>query len=213
MQDSHSPNSNSLRTADQILETAQREAVAITEQATAQALVIREAAEREAAEIRARLESMFGELGRLVTDYFDEMLAAPAMPMTATPVAERPASSDTMPAAPPRMPETRPSGPSAKPTRRGASSARPAAKPAGRQAKAMKKMAAAFVVASLIGAVSGTTELMLHGFPFFIFRANGAGGTETGPREPANPPKAGQSFLPSAHHGTAAHHTPTTSAK
>ncbi|HYK29168.1 MAG TPA: hypothetical protein VEV61_14485 [Streptosporangiaceae bacterium] len=227
IQDGPATSNDSLQTAGQILEAAQREAVAITEQATAQALAIREAAEREAAEVRARLESMFGELGRMVTDYFDEMLAAPAMPTTgmpttgmpttgmpttAVPAAGRPASTDTMPGAAPRIPETRPA-PGAKSTRRGTTSAHPAAKPVGRQAKAMKKMAAAFVVASLIGAVSGTTELMLHGYPFFIFRANGAGATETGPREPASPPKAGQSFLSGAHHRPAAHHSPTTSKK
>ncbi len=74
----------------------------------------------------------------------------------------------------------------------------------------MHKMVAAFAAVSVIGAVTGTTELALHGFPFFIFRANGAGATETGPKEPVNPelPPA-----PSAHHRPAAHHRPTTTSK
>jgi hypothetical protein len=68
----------------------------------------------------------------------------------------------------------------------------------------MQKMAVAFAAVSLIGAVSGTTELALHGFQFFIFRANGAGASEIGPKEPVNP------VLPPAP-GT--HHHPTTSKK
>jgi hypothetical protein len=51
----------------------------------------------------------------------------------------------------------------------------------------MRKMVVAFVAVSLIGAVSGTSELALHGFRFFIFRANGAGASEIGQKEPANP--------------------------
>jgi hypothetical protein len=48
-------------------------------------------------------------------------------------------------------------------------------------------MVAAFAIASVFGAGAGLTELALHGFPFFIFRANGAGASETGPTEPVNP--------------------------
>jgi hypothetical protein len=97
----------------------------------------------------------------------------------------------------------------------------------------MRKMMAAFAAVSVIGAVSGTAELVLHGFPFFILRANGAGAGETGPREPANPvlpKKAGEvkcSVLhlactlsapgahrqPGAHRRPATHHQSTTSKK
>jgi len=51
----------------------------------------------------------------------------------------------------------------------------------------MRKMAFAIAAVSVIGAISGTTELALHGFPFFVLRANGAGAGETGPNEPVNP--------------------------
>jgi hypothetical protein len=61
----------------------------------------------------------------------------------------------------------------------------------------------AFAAVSLIGAVTGTAELAMHGFQFFIFRANGAGASETGPTEPVNPelPAA-----PSVHHQPTTHH-------
>jgi hypothetical protein len=209
--DGEHPDENSIRRGEQILAAAEREAAAITERATAEASAIREAAEREAAELRARLDSMFGELGKVVTDYLSEMLAAPGTraPDTAMPpaTAEMPTIAAEMPTIAAEMPTTvaeaaaaAPVHPGAKPAVRGTSSARPASKRVGRQAKAMKKMTAAFVVASMIGAVAGTSELMLHGYPFFIFRANGAGATETGPKEPANPPRAGHTFLPGAHH-------------
>jgi len=51
----------------------------------------------------------------------------------------------------------------------------------------MRKMAFAIAAVSVIGAISGTTELALHGGPFFMLRANGAGAGETGAREPVNP--------------------------
>ena len=51
----------------------------------------------------------------------------------------------------------------------------------------MRRMAFAIAAVSVIGAISGTTELALHGFPLFILRANGAGAGETGPKEPVNP--------------------------
>jgi hypothetical protein len=62
---------------------------------------------------------------------------------------------------------------------------------------------AAFAAVSLIGVVSGTTELALHGFSFFIFRANGAGATVTGPTEPANPVFPAADHHPTTHHQAA----------
>jgi hypothetical protein len=222
-----------------IREAAERDAAAITEQAacradeitrqaTAQAAAIREALKGEAAELQARLDSMSGELSR-VAAYVTENLAAPPMPATAPAL---PAAMPALPDVRPSRPDTsRPTGPDAKPTgpnttRRAGPTARPAApsvrpvsKPAGRQAKAMRKMMATFAAVSVFGAAAGTTELVLHGIPFFLFRANGAGATETGPTEPANPPHAGQPFLPGAQHKAAAqhpsgkHHKPTTTSK
>jgi hypothetical protein len=188
-----------------IAQEAQDDAAAIREAAQRDAAAIREAAEREAAELRARLNSMLGELGR-ITAYLTESLAgpalsaiAPALPATAEALR---VTAVAMPAVAPTLPDARPARPATRPAR---PSGRPATKPAGRQAKAMRKMVAAFAVASVLGAVAGTTELALHGLPFFIFRANGAGASEVGPREPANAPRAGQPFLPGVHHRPAPH--------
>jgi hypothetical protein len=203
------------RNAAAITQDAANRADAITRQATEQAAAIREAAEREAAELRARLDSMSGELGR-VAAYVTQNLSTP-------------------PRSAPRPPEVtaEPAAEAAATTARPGPARQTGPKPAGRQAKVMRKMAAAFAVVSLIGVVSGTTELVLHGLPFFILRANGAGAGETGPEEPANPelPKqAGEvqcSVLhlactlaspdanrrPGAHRRPATHHQPTKSPK
>ena len=61
----------------------------------------------------------------------------------------------------------------------------------------MRKMVAAFVLVFLIGTVTGVTEIALHGFAFFVFRANGAGASVTGPTEDQGP---GQPDAPGAHH-------------
>jgi hypothetical protein len=233
------------REAAAIARDATNRADAITRQATEQAAAIRQAAEREAADLRARLDSMSGELGR-VAAYVTQNLSIPPGS------APRPAEETTGPAAkaavattrPP--PAARPAGavattrppPTARPpgavtTTRPAPARQTGAKPAGRQAKVMRRMAAAFAVVSVIGAVSGTTELLMHGGPFFILRANGAGAGETGPKEPANPelPKQagevqcsvlhlactlsspGAGSQPGAHRRPAIHHQPTTSKK
>jgi hypothetical protein len=193
--------------AAQIAQQAQHDAAAIRDAAEREAAAIREAAEQDAAEMRARLESMLSELARTAA-YVTESLATAAMPATAP----------VLPGATPALPRTRSAPPATRPpkpdttrndrsaTRLAEPSVRPAAKSAGRQAKALRKMMAAFAFVSVVGAVAGTAELALHGFPFFIFRANGAGASETGPREPANPPRAGQPFLPGARHELAAHH-------
>jgi hypothetical protein len=201
--------------AAQVAHDAEAEAAAIREAARREADAIRETAQREAAELRAQLNSMLGELSRITAYLADPAIAAiaPATPATAP---RMPATAPFTPAAAPAaMPATAPAlrpttRPATRPARPGAS---PATKPAGRQAKAMRKMVAAFAIASVLGAVAGTSELALHGFPFFIFRANGAGATETGPREPANPPRPGQHFPHGAHHRPAAHQQPATTTK
>jgi hypothetical protein len=188
---------------------AEADADAIREAARREAAAIRETAQREAAELRAQLNSMLGELSRITAYLADPAIVAIAPPMPATAPA-MPARAPTLPGAgravgvaSPVRPATRPAGPSV----------RPSIKPAGRQAKAMRKMVAAFAIASVLGAVAGTSELALHGFPFFIFRANGAGASVTGPREPGNPPRAGQPFPQGAHHRPAAHQQPTKTPK
>jgi hypothetical protein len=168
-----------------IREAAEREAAEIRQQAAA----IREAAEREAAEMRAATQSMSGELHR-VAAFVTQNLASPGAPPAALPAT----APDALPAGPttrPARPVAKPARPGTKPARPGTKPARPVArpttKPANRQAKVMRKMALAIAAVSVIGAISGTTELALHGFPFFVLRANGAGAGETGPKEPVNP--------------------------
>lgn len=191
--------------AAEIAQEAKDEAAAIREAATREAAEIREAAEREAADMRARLNSMLDELGRM-TAFLSETLADPVVAANAPAMSAANAqamleAAPSMLATAPAMPRTVPARPRpARPaTRPAAPSVRPAAKPAGRQAKAMRKFVAAFAVVSVIGAVAGVGELALHGLPFFLFRANGAGASEVGPKEPSNPPRAGQPFLPGAH--------------
>src|SRR5262249_37506267 len=70
-------------------------------------------------------------------------------------------------------------------------------KPKNRQVSAARKVAAAFVALSLAGAATGATELALHGPAFFVFRANGAGASQTGLKEDQGP---GQPNAPGAHH-------------
>jgi hypothetical protein len=74
----------------------------------------------------------------------------------------------------------------------------------------MRKMTVAFAAVSLIGAIAGTTELALHGFAFYIFRANGAGASEIGPKENQGP---GQPDAPGAHHQPTTHHRQATTSK
>ena len=168
-----------------------QQAAALQQQATDQAAATRQAAEREAAEMRAATQSMSGELHR-VAAYVTQNLATPdaSAALLAPAPAALPAEPATRPARPAARPTTKPAArpttkPAARPTTKPA--ARPKTKAAGRQAKIMRRMAFAIAAVSVIGAISGTTELALHGFPFFILRANGAGAGETGPKEPVNP--------------------------
>ena len=50
---------------------------------------------------------------------------------------------------------------------------------------------------TLAGIATGATEVVLHGPAFFVFRANGAGASQTGPEEDQGP---GQPNAPGAHH-------------
>ena len=66
-----------------------------------------------------------------------------------------------------------------------------------RQVSAARKMTAALVALTLAGIATGATEVVLHGPAFFVFRANGAGASQTGPKEDQGP---GQPNAPGAHH-------------
>jgi hypothetical protein len=72
-----------------------------------------------------------------------------------------------------------------------------AGKTKNRQVSASRKVTAAFVALSVAGVATGVTEVVLHGPAFFVFRANGAGASQTGLEEDQGP---GQPNAPGAHH-------------
>jgi hypothetical protein len=187
-----------------IREGAEREAAEIREQAAAQAAAIREAAEQEAAELRAHLMAMSAELAR-VAAYVTENLASPppGIKTIAVPVLEPAAEPVARPAA---RPGTAPRRPATRPGTRPA--AKPAGKPKTRQLKAMRKIAAAAAVLVLFVAVSGATEIGLHGFKFFVFRSAGTGATNGNSLQENQGP--GQPDAPGTHHpkahATGQHH-------
>ncbi len=215
------------REATAITQRAASEADAEARLATGQAAAIREAAEREAAEVRARLETMLGELSR-VTAYVTEGLATSAMPATALaggsatapalpavlpalPASTAPARPDTRPSRPgarPAMPGTRPSRtdtgparPDAKPARPAERRPSPATKPQKQPRQHQAMRVASYATASLLlfSVIAGATEIGLHGFNFFVFRAGGVGQTAGNEND--------QQFL--ARQAAAAHHAAT----
>jgi hypothetical protein len=178
-----------------IREAAEREAAAITKQATSQAAAIREAAERDAAERRAGLDSMSGELGR-VAAYVTESLAgsalratAPALPNGGSALSvARSAEPATTPAKPDIRPDSRlekkpDTRLEKKPDTRSVGLVKqrttPARKPQQRPRQVQAMRVAAFGTAALLSfaAISGATELGLHGYKFFVFRGGGVGQT------------------------------------
>lgn len=134
-------------------------------------------ADTEAARLRAVMLSLSEQLSQLAACITEDLGSPPEAPVT------RPA---------------RPASRHARPVTQPAQAARrPVAGTQGRQARAARKMVALLAALVTVGVVSGATELVLHGGPFFIFRANGAGATETGPVENQGP---GQPDSPGAHH-------------
>lgn len=215
------------REAAAITQRAASEADAEARLATGRAAAIREAAEREAAEVRARLETMLGELSR-VTAYVTESLATSAMPATALaggsataqalpavlpalPASTAPARPDTRPSRPgarPAMPGTRPprtdtgpAKPDAKPARPAERRPSPATKPQKQPRQHQAMRVASYATASLLlfSVIAGATEIGLHGFNFFVFRAGGVGQTAGNEND--------QQFL--ARQAAAAHHVAT----
>jgi hypothetical protein len=130
-------------------------------------------------------------------------VAAPPATKPAAPSATGPAApSATGPAAKlAAKPATRSVGaPAAKPgvsPRRTKPETQAAGQTKNRQVSAARKMTAALVALTLAGVATGATELVLHGPAFFVFRANGAGASQTGPEEDQGP---GQPNAPGAHH-------------
>jgi hypothetical protein len=126
----------------------------------------------------------------------------PAAPSAADPAAKLAAKPATKPAA---RPAARPvsrsvAAPATKPgvsPRRTKPQAQASGKAKNRQVSAARKVTAALVALTLAGIATGATEVVLHGPAFFVFRANGAGASQTGPKEDQGP---GQPNAPGAHH-------------
>jgi hypothetical protein len=199
---------------------AKQEAARLVQQAADQAAATLAAAELQATKVRAEILKLSADLGGAATS-FTESLLSPPKP-AAKPTADPPAMPSTpavarMAAPPPTAPTarlapelgakpatklaTRPAGvPATRPgvsPRRAKPKIREAGKPKNRQASAARKVTIALVALSLAGAATGATELVLHGPAFFVFRANGAGASQTGPEEDQGP---GQPNAPGAHH-------------
>jgi hypothetical protein len=191
---------------------AKQEADRLVQQAADQAQETLAAAEIQAAKIRAGILKLSADLGGAATS-FTEGLLGPANPATKPadgPPAKLRAQAAAGVAAPPA---TKPAArPAPKPAARSATA--PATKPGvsprrnkpgtqaagqtkNRQVSAARKVTAAVVALTLAGVATGATELVLHGPAFFVFRANGAGASQTGPEEDQGP---GQPNAPGAHH-------------
>jgi hypothetical protein len=199
---------------------AKQEAARLVQQAADQAAATLAAAEHQAARIRAGILKLSADLGAVATNFTEDLLS-PAKPAT-KPAADPPpklrAQAAAGVAAPPVTEPTAPSA--ADPAARLAakSAAKPAAAPAtkpgvsprrtkpqtqapgkakNRQVSAARKVTAALLALTLAGVATGATEVVLHGPAFFVFRANGAGASQTGPEEDQGP---GQPNAPGAHH-------------
>ena len=178
---------------------AKLQAAKLVQQAADQAAATLAAAELQAARIRAEILKLSADLGGVATSFTGGLLG--------------PAKPATKPAAPAASPATKPAArPAPKPATRSATA--PATKPGvsprrikpdtqaagqtkNRQVSAARKVTAALVALTLAGVATGATELVLHGPAFFVFRANGAGASQTGPEEDQGP---GQPNAPGAHH-------------
>jgi hypothetical protein len=193
---------------------AKQEAAKLVQQAADQAAATLAAAELQAARVRAEILKLSTDLGGVATGFTESLLspAKPAAKPAADPAAKpkTPAVAEvaTPPAAEPAAkPAARPAAePAAKPAKKPAtrSASAPATrpgvsprrmkpeikgggKPKNRQVSAARKVAAAFIALAMAGAATGATELALHGPAFFVFRANGAGASQTGPKEDQGP--------------------------
>ena len=188
---------------------AKLQAAKLVQQAADQAAATLAAAELQAARIRAEILKLSADLGGVATS-FTEGLLGPAKPATKP---GRPGSDQAAAPRPAARPAPKPAArPAPKPATRSATA--PATKPGvsprrikpdtqaagqtkNRQVSAARKVTAALVALTLAGVATGATELVLHGPAFFVFRANGAGASQTGPEEDQGP---GQPNAPGAHH-------------
>jgi len=204
---------------------AKRDADQLVRQASDQAAAKLAAAELEAAELRATVVKLSGELGGVAAYVTQNLItyappaikpvvppalepmikpapepqagveAPPAARPTAKPGGKPAAGPKTRPtAAPGTKPAPRPKpGPAATPGARAAAKAK--ARP--RQLVAIRVMAAFAAALFLFALVSGSTEVALHGFRFFVFRSGGVGETpDSGLQENQGP---GQADAPGGH--------------
>jgi hypothetical protein len=171
---------------------AKQEAARLVQQAAGQAAATLAAAELQAAKIRAGILKLSADLGGAATSFTEDLLS-PAKP------AARPAAKPA--ARPAAKPATRSvAAPATKPgvsPRRTKPQTQAPGKTKNRQASAARKVTAALVALTLAGIATGATEVVLHGPAFFVFRANGAGASQTGLEEDQGP---GQPNAPGAHH-------------
>jgi hypothetical protein len=170
---------------------AKQEAARLVQQAADQAAATLAAAEVQAARIRAGILKLSADLGGVATNFTEDLLSPARLAATpATKPAARPAT----------KPATRSaSAPAAKPgvSPRRTKPETQADKTKNRQVSAARKVTAALVALTLAGVATGAVEVVLHGPAFFVFRANGAGASQTGPEEDQGP---GQPNAPGAHH-------------
>jgi hypothetical protein len=163
---------------------AKQEAARLVQQAADQAAATLAAAELQAAKIRAGILKLSADLGGVATNFTEDLLspAKPAARPAARPATRSVAAPATKPGVSPRRtkPQTQAAG-----------------KAKNRQVSAARKVTAALVALTLAGIATGATEVVLHGPAFFVFRANGAGASQTGPKEDQGP---GQPNAPGAHH-------------
>jgi hypothetical protein len=186
---------------------AKQEAAKLVQQAADQAAATLAAAELQAAKIRAGILKLSADLGGVATGFTEGLLspAKPATKPTADPPAKLRAQRAPSAAGPAARPAAKPAArpgpkPVAKPgvsPRRIKPETQAASQTKNRQVSAARKMTAALVALTLAGVATGATELVLHGPAFFVFRANGAGASQTGPEEDQGP---GQPNAPGAHH-------------
>jgi hypothetical protein len=198
---------------------ARQEAGRLVKQAADQAAATLAAAEQQAAKVRAEILRLSADLGGVASS-FTESLRSPAPPAAPPKADQAPPKADPPPklraqaaARPATQPTARPATqPAAKPAARSATPVatkpgvslrrikpepKDARKTKNRQVSASRKVTAAFVALFVAGVATGVTEVVLHGPAFFVFRANGAGASQTGLTEDQGP---GQPNAPGAHH-------------
>jgi hypothetical protein len=187
------------------LAEARREAAELIQRVSDQAATTLAAVEVQTADLRAAIMTLSAELAGVTGHVTENLLtSAPSaiQPVTipvpgpaAEPEQAPEATARTEPAAAPKAEAA------AKPKPESAAkpATRPAAVPTGRTRQYAAARFAAIAAAALIlfALVSGTTEVALHGYRFFVFRSVGTG--ETGPSGLQEDQGPGQPDAPGAH--------------